>query len=152
MKIQIIEQKENPFLKRTDLMFFIEHTGQATPKKEEVEKLIAEEFKSVPEKIEIVYIFTETGRAKSKVKARIWKEKIVEKPKKEEKKPKVEEVKKEIKDEKPKEKSEEVKETEKSESKEEKSEEIKKVEKPEEETETKKSEKLKEEKVKENET
>jgi len=88
MKMDVVEKKENPFLKRIDLMLSIDHTRKATPKRDELEKMIADKFKSVPEKVEIVYIFSEAGLAKSKVKARVWKEKIVvKKEKKKEKKP-----------------------------------------------------------------
>jgi len=108
MKMDVVEKKENPFLKRIDLMLSVDHTRKATPKRDELEKMIADKFKSVPEKVEIVYIFSEAGLAKSKVKARVWKEKIV--VKKEKKK----EPKKEKKPEKPKEtKTEEEKKPEK---------------------------------------
>lgn len=97
MKVDIIEKKDNPFLKRTDLMLMIDHMGQATPKREDLEKDIAKQFKSVPEKVEIVYIFSEAGLTKSRVKARVWKERIVEKKKRKpkEKKPKEKPKKKE---------------------------------------------------------
>jgi len=127
MKLDVIEKRDNPFLKRTDLLLSVNHKGQATPKRKDLEKDIANQFKSVPEKIEIVYIFSEKGLTKSKVKARVWKEKIVEKkvkkpkekkpkeePKKEEK---VEEKKEKPKEEKPPEKKEEPKEKPKEEKK-----------------------------------
>jgi len=91
MKLDVVEKKENPFLKRTDLILTVDHKGQATPKTEDLEKSIAEQFKSVPEKVEIVYIFSEAGLAKAKIKARVWKEKIIGKKKKEA--PKEEEIK-----------------------------------------------------------
>ncbi len=105
MKLDVIDKKENQFLKRTDLIMTVDHKGQATPKAEDIEKSIAEEFKSVPEKVEIIYIFTEVGLTKSKIKARVWKEKTIVKKKKEapkegEEKPveaKIEEKKEEVK-------------------------------------------------------
>jgi len=122
-KLDIVEKKDNPFLKRTDLMLKVDHKGQATPKREELEKDIAKQFKSVPEKVEIVYIFSEAGLTKSKIKARVWKEKTVEKrirkpkekklkeePKKEEKVEEKEEVKpEEVKEEPTEKKPEEQK-------------------------------------------
>jgi len=117
MKIEIIEEKDNPFLKRRDLMIMIDHAGQPTPKKDDLVKFLAEKYKVENEKVEVVYIFSETGIARSKAKARIWKEKPKvkkgkeekEKPTEEEKpKEKVEEVKEEVKEEgKPEEKEEE---------------------------------------------
>lgn len=85
LKIDVIEEKENPFLKRKDLMLTIEHKGLSTPKKDELEKQIAEKYKTDPQKVEIIYIFSQSGIATSKIKARIWEEKIIEKPKKKEK-------------------------------------------------------------------
>jgi len=107
MKIDVIEQKKNPFLKRTDLMLMVDHTGSATPKEEELKKEIAKKFKSGPDHVEVVYIFTQAGIAKSKVKSRIWVGKApvkIVKPKKEKPKPE-EKPKEEAKtEEKPKEK------------------------------------------------
>jgi len=137
MKIDVIEQKKNPFLKRTDLMLMIDHTGSATPKEEELKKEIAQKFKSGPDHVEVVYIFTQAGIAKSKVKSRIWEGKT---PVKKVKKPKVEKPKEEPKpEEKPK---EEAKPEEKK--PEEKAEEKKVEEKPKEEVKPKVEEKPKE--------
>jgi ribosomal protein S24E len=133
MKLDIIEEKKNPFLKRDDLILMIDHTGQATPSMNDVKKAIAEKFKSTPEKVEVLYIFTQTGAAKSRVKCRIWEEgipekkakKLEEKPKE---KPEAEEKKPEEKKEEPKEKPSEKKEEAKP--KEEVKEELKKEQKP----------------------
>lgn len=69
-------------------MLEMEHKGLATPKKEEVENRIAEHFKTDKEKVEVVFIFSEYGVSRSRVKARVWeqpvkKEKPKEKPKEE---------------------------------------------------------------------
>ena len=90
MKIDVTEEKKNPFLKRIDLMLMVDHTGSATPKEEELKKEIAKKFKSGPDHVEVVYIFTQAGIAKSKVKSRIWVGKAPVKPKKEKPKPKEE--------------------------------------------------------------
>ena len=97
-EIKEVEKKNNPFLKRTDLVLSLIHKGMATPSRNEVIQKIAEKYGSKPEHIEISYIFTQTGLTESIVKARIWKEKII----KREEKPK-EEKKEEVKEEKPKE-------------------------------------------------
>jgi ribosomal protein S24E len=115
MKIDVVEKKENPFLKRTDLMLGVDHSGKATPNRDELEKMIAKKYKSIPEKVEIVYIFSEAGLSRSKVKARIWKEKAPEKKvrKKKPKKEKPPEPKpEEKKEEKPAEEKKEEKPTE----------------------------------------
>ncbi|MCX6821649.1 MAG: hypothetical protein NTW30_02615 [Candidatus Aenigmarchaeota archaeon] len=105
MKIDVLEKRENPILKRTDLLLKVDHDKQPTPKKEELTKAIADMFNSVPEKVEIIYIFSDVGATKAKVKAKIWEEKPPEKKKKE----KVEKP----KEEKPTEKKEEAKPAEK---------------------------------------
>jgi len=83
MKIDVLEKKENKVLKRTDLLLLVDHAKLSTPKKDDLAKEIATMFNSVPEKIEIPYIFSEVGIAKAKVKVRIWEEKPPEKKKKE---------------------------------------------------------------------
>ena len=85
LKIDVLEEKENPFLKRKDVMLIVDHTGTATPKVDDLISRLSEKFKVEPDKTEIVYIFSQPGVAKSKVKARFWKEKVVkkEKPKEE---------------------------------------------------------------------
>ncbi len=82
MKIDVLEKKENPFLKRIDLLLLVDHDKQPTPRKDELAKAIAEMFKSVPEKVETIYIFSEVGATKARVKARVWEEKPPEKKKK----------------------------------------------------------------------
>ncbi|MBU5689340.1 MAG: hypothetical protein KQA41_03900 [Candidatus Aenigmarchaeota archaeon] len=72
MQINVLKEYENKLLDRKDLLIEIEHTGQATPKKTEVEKLIVEKFKTKPDHVEIIYIFSYAGKPASKVKARIW--------------------------------------------------------------------------------
>jgi ribosomal protein S24E len=117
MKIDVLEKRENSILKRTDLLLLVDHPKQPTPKKEELAKAIADMFKSVPEKVEILYIFSEVGITKARVKARVWEEKPPEKKKKMKEKPKGEKVeKKEEKVEKKEEKKPEEKPTEKKES------------------------------------
>ena len=90
MKIDIIEKKDNLFLKRADLILIIDHTGQATPKKDDLIKEIAGKFSSTPEKVTIDYIFSEHGLSRAKVRAKVWKEKPPEKKVKKEEKQKEE--------------------------------------------------------------
>ncbi len=85
MKIIEKQKNENKLLKRTDLFLIIGHEGKPTPTQDEVIKAIAEKYKAPENKIEIIYIFSEKGKAQSKVKAKIWKEKIIERKEKEKK-------------------------------------------------------------------
>lgn len=102
MKMDVTEEKKNTFFKRTDLIFTLDHTGQPTPKVEDVKKEITEKFKTTPDKVEIIYILTHAGDAKSRVKSRIWEEGVPVKKVKEKKETKTEEKPKEEVKEKPK--------------------------------------------------
>jgi ribosomal protein S24E len=74
IKFKTLEEKDNPALKRKDLMLLVEHAGEATPKTIDVAKKIVDQFKTKLDNVEIVYLFSEKGVASTKVKARIWKE------------------------------------------------------------------------------
>lgn len=85
IKIDILQEHDNKLLKRKDLLLIVDHVGQPTPKKSELEEKIAEQFKVERDKVEIIYIFSEKGRAASKVKAKIWDKPVKKEEKKEEK-------------------------------------------------------------------
>jgi len=70
--LNILEEYDNKLLDRKDLLLLLEHPGQATPKKVEVEQKIAEYFNTTPEHVEVVYIFSLPGKAASRVKAKVW--------------------------------------------------------------------------------
>ena len=134
MKINIIEIRENPLLKRNEIIGIIEHNGMSTPSKASVQAYLAKEKKIKPKHIEVKRIISGVGNTQSRILAYVWKEKEV---------PIIEEKK-------AKEKGAEVKEEGK---KEESAEEPKKEEKKEEATEEgKKEEKKVEEKNKEEKT
>ena len=54
LKMDVVEERENKFLKRKDLMINLDHKGEATPKKDDLIAKIAEKFKADPKKIEII--------------------------------------------------------------------------------------------------
>ncbi len=84
LSLKLLSEKENVILKKKDVLLELDHKGLATPKKTDIEAKIAEHFKTDKDKVEVVYIFSDFGWAKSKIKARIWKEPIKkEKPKEE---------------------------------------------------------------------
>lgn len=87
MEVKVLEERENVFFKRKDVKLELVHHGSPTPSKQEVEKIIAEKFKTTPDHVLIDYIFGKTGIGESIVKAKIYKERV-KKP--EEKKPKEE--------------------------------------------------------------
>ena len=61
IQIKVLTEKKNPILKRTDLMLMVDHIGQPTPKTDDIIKKIAEKFNTSPEKVEVVYIFSQKG-------------------------------------------------------------------------------------------
>ncbi len=83
IEMNILQEYDNKLLKRKDLLLSIDHTGQPTPKKAELEEKIAEKFKVEKDKVEIIYIFSEKGKAASKVKVKIWEKPIKKEEKKE---------------------------------------------------------------------
>jgi ribosomal protein S24E len=72
IQISVLNEYDNKLLDRKDLFLLLDHAGQPTPKKVEVEQKIAEHFKTKPDHVEIIYIFSVPGKAASKVKAKIW--------------------------------------------------------------------------------
>ncbi len=92
MKVEIITERENPFMDRIELMIEIDHTGAATPRKAEVQKAVSE-LKSVePERVDVRKIFSKKGIGKSEAKIFIWKEPKVKDLSKEEVEKKKEET------------------------------------------------------------
>jgi small subunit ribosomal protein S24e len=120
MEIQIINEKENPLLKRREVLANINYQGGSTPSKAELQKILAEQLKANIENIEITKIISEVGLSKGRAWIKIWQEKKVpiyaelkkeEKPKEEKKeeapKPEAEQPKAELKQEEAKEKPKE---------------------------------------------
>lgn len=115
MKFQTIEEKENPMLKRKEIIMSLDYEGGSTPSKAEVQKLLSEQLNANIENVEISKILSEVGRTGGKAWIKVWQEKKVpiysELKKKKEEKPR-ETPKEEVPKEQPKEevKTEEKKE------------------------------------------
>ena len=103
MKFHVIEEKENPVIKRREILISLDYDGKSTTSRSELQKSLAEHFKSNIENVEITKILSETGLTKGKAWIKIWHDKKV---------PIYSEIKKE-KTEKPIEKKEKPKEVEK---------------------------------------
>lgn len=71
MKIEIIEEKKNPFFKRRELKLRIKHEKAPTPKKQDLIKELAAMFSTQEDKISVDYIFGEKGKAESLAKVKI---------------------------------------------------------------------------------
>ena len=72
--MKIINKIDHSLLKREQLVLEIEHTGDKTPKREEILEKIADAVKSKKELIKIKIIDTEFGNAKSTVIANVYKD------------------------------------------------------------------------------
>jgi len=77
MKIQVLDEKENPLLKRKEIIVSLDYDGKATVSKAELQKAISEELKSSVDSIEVSKIFSEIGIPKGRAWIKIWKEKKV---------------------------------------------------------------------------
>ncbi len=73
MEIEILEEKENPFLKRKELKLVIKHENSPTPSKQELKKELASKFSVSEEQIQIDYIFSKKGLCESLSKVKIEK-------------------------------------------------------------------------------
>ena len=78
MDIQIVNEKENPLLKRKEILAFVDYQGGPTPSKADLQKVLAEHFKVNIENVEISKIMSEAGMSKGKVWIKIWQEKKTE--------------------------------------------------------------------------
>ncbi len=74
MKVNILSDKHNPFLKRKEIAVEIDHESEASPTKAALQQWMAKELGTSADKIEIKHIFTETGLPKSHAKVFLWEE------------------------------------------------------------------------------
>jgi ribosomal protein S24E len=74
MEFEILEEKENVFLKRREIKLNIKHPNLPTPKKEDLVKEISSKYSVPGEKIAIDYIFTKKGVPESLAKVKIYQE------------------------------------------------------------------------------
>lgn len=88
MQIEVVDEKENKFFNRKDVIVKLKHEGAATPSKSEVVKELANKYKVDESQIVIDYVFTMHGLNESNAKVKV----LNEKPKVEEKKEEGEKV------------------------------------------------------------
>ncbi len=75
MEIAIVNEKENPFLKRKEVNLILKHQASSTPSKSELIKTLASNNSVDEAQVVIDYIFTKKGIAESLAKVKILKEK-----------------------------------------------------------------------------
>jgi small subunit ribosomal protein S24e len=85
MKLEVKNEKMNPHLKRKELQIDVDHEGQATPKKDALQQLVAKQFGHNTENTDVRTIHTEGGAARSTAKVFVWAEKKPEEKKKDKK-------------------------------------------------------------------
>lgn len=71
MEIEILEEKENPFLKRKELKLVLKHENAPTPSKQELKKELMSKFSVSENQVQIDYIFTKKGLCESLAKVKI---------------------------------------------------------------------------------
>ncbi|MBI2583649.1 MAG: hypothetical protein HYW25_03210 [Candidatus Aenigmarchaeota archaeon] len=69
---QTLKEKNNPHMKRKELMLLWEHIAGATPSRSGIQSLLSKEWSVEPEKVDIKSIFSLKGRPQSRVKVYVW--------------------------------------------------------------------------------
>ena len=77
MKLKILNEKENPMLKRKEIVASIDYEGGSTTSKADLQKLVSEQLNAKIENVEISKILSEMGRTGGKAWIKIWEEKKV---------------------------------------------------------------------------
>ena len=78
MKVEIVESKENPLLKRKEIVGLISHEGEPTPSKASVQAYISKIENVDPKHVDVKKIFSpKSGILQSKILVYIWEEKEV---------------------------------------------------------------------------
>jgi ribosomal protein S24E len=77
MKFQVIEEKENPVLKRKEVLISLDYEKGSTPSKAELQKVLSEQLNANMENVEISKILSEIGRPVGKAWIKVWQEKKV---------------------------------------------------------------------------
>lgn len=77
MKFNVIEEKENPLLKRKEILLSIDYEGGSTPSKAEMQKFLAEQLSANIENLEISKVLSEIGLTRGKAWVKIWEEKRI---------------------------------------------------------------------------
>jgi len=77
MQLKTSSEKENPYMKRKELVVAVDHSGAATPSNAAVQQMLAQEQGVEPEQVDIKGIYTLVGRQSSRAIIFVWQEKKV---------------------------------------------------------------------------
>lgn len=72
MKLEIVEKKENPPLRRTEVKFRVSHPGASTPKRTDVRNQLASALQSKPELVVIEKMASLHGKSETSGIARVY--------------------------------------------------------------------------------
>ena len=62
MKFKILEEKENPMLKRKEIVMSLDYEGGSTPSKADLQKVLSEQLNANIENVEISKIMSDVGQ------------------------------------------------------------------------------------------
>jgi ribosomal protein S24E len=77
MKIEILSEKDNPLLKRKEVVVSIDFNGKSTISRADLQKMFSDQFKTAIESVEISKILSEAGMPFGKAWVKLWKEKKI---------------------------------------------------------------------------
>jgi ribosomal protein S24E len=77
MEFKILEEKDNPVLKRKEIVGSLDYGMGSTPSKAALQKHLSEQLKANIENVEITKILSESGMAKGTAWVKVWQEKKV---------------------------------------------------------------------------
>ncbi len=75
MKSQVLEEKSNPMMRRKEYWVLIEHAEKATPPRKEILGFLTRELKAGADLIIVDKMFSEKGRAATRVRAEVYSKK-----------------------------------------------------------------------------
>jgi ribosomal protein S24E len=77
MRMQLISERQNPLLKRNEVLVSLDYDGKSTVSKAELQKTVSEELKAALDSVEITRIISEVGIPRGKAWVKIWKDKKI---------------------------------------------------------------------------
>ena len=77
MRLKIIEEKENPVLKRREIVASLDYEQGSTPSKADLQKALSEQLNVGMENIEVSKILSENGMSIGMAWVKVWAEKKV---------------------------------------------------------------------------
>ncbi|MCI4338069.1 MAG: hypothetical protein L3J72_02040 [Thermoplasmata archaeon] len=72
MEVRVLEQRQNPLLKRVELQFEVDHTGAATPRRADVIGELAKQLKVPKERVVLESMHARFGIPQSRGEARLY--------------------------------------------------------------------------------